>query len=95
MIKKVVVKETPMELDKTLEQERFETVMKNAKRITLLLRELEITALDMGFYAKALSKGNFPRSYVNEIASQIEHGVTELGRIHKSWQESFVEKHND
>jgi hypothetical protein len=89
---KVIVKELPLDLDKTQESERLEAVLKNAKRIILLLRELEVTALDMGFYSKALSRGSFPRSYVNEIGSQLEHGITELSRIHKGWQEIFIEE---
>jgi hypothetical protein len=95
MKQKQVIKEAPLVLDKSEEQVRFETILKNAKRISLLTRELEVLALDMGFYSKALSRGNFPRSHINEVGSSIEHGITELTRIHKSWQETFEEKKDD
>jgi hypothetical protein len=95
MQKKNLIKELPLSLDKTQEESRFDSVMRNAKRTTLLIRELEITALDMAFYAKGLAKGSFPRSYINEVKTQLEHGITELSRILKSWEETFMEKLDD
>jgi hypothetical protein len=95
MIKPAVVKEVPLNLSSEGQEERFEAIMKVAKRLSLLIRELEVTSLDVAMYAKTLSKGNFPRSYVKDTQSQLYHAITEIQRISKLWDDTFLEVKND
>lgn len=91
-LKYIKTKEAPLNLPFENQEERLESILKLAKRISLLVRELEVTALDMAMYSKALSKGNFPRSYVESVDKDLEHADTELNRIRKGWFEAFIEK---
>lgn len=93
-LKDTKIKETLMNLPSENQEQRYEEILKLAKRITMLIRELEVTSLDVALYAKALSKGNFPISYVLEIDKTLEHADTELKRIHKGWFEVFKEAFN-
>ena len=95
MIKNNKVKETPMNLATDTQGQRYEEILKLAKRITMLIRELEITSLDIALYSKALSKGNFPKSYITEIDKALEQSDTEINRIRKVWNEVFKEVSDD
>ncbi len=88
---KEVIKEIPYCLHPDKVEERQEEIAKLAKRISLLIRELEVTSLDVMVFQKSLAKGNFPRSYVNDVNNLLTHGITELGRIQKAWADVFKE----
>ncbi|MBT9146156.1 MAG: hypothetical protein DDT42_02038 [candidate division WS2 bacterium] len=88
---KETIKEIPFNLPLEGAEIRQEEITKLAKRISLLIRELEVTSLDVMVYQKSLAKGNFPRSYIKDINSLLTYGVTELGRIQRAWEDIFKE----
>ena len=67
-------------------EEQIKTV---AKRITMLMRELEAQSLDMVLYAKPLSEGKFPITHVVQVENALTSAITELTRIQKVWIETF------
>jgi hypothetical protein len=71
-----------------------EEVKKVAKRITMLMRDLEAHSLDMVLYSKALSQGKMPVSYLVQVENALTTASTELTRIQKAWVEIFKEEVN-
>lgn len=64
-------------------------IKKIAKRITMLMRDLEAHSLDMVLYSDALSKGKFPVTHLIQVENALTSYATELLRIQKAWSELF------
>lgn len=92
MIKKLVAKEVPMHLDKSTEAARLRELSSIAKRIPLAIRDLEVAGLDILLFSGALSKGNFPKSYVEDMSTLFTRNILELERIQKAFNKVFEEK---
>ena len=71
-----------------------EEIKKIAKRITMLMRDLEAHSLDMVLYCDAISKGKFPATHLVQVANALTTASTELIRIQKAWSELFKEEMN-
>jgi galactose-1-phosphate uridylyltransferase len=68
-------------------EQKAEEIKKLARRITMLMRDLEAYSLDMVLYSKALSQGKFPLTEVVKYENGITSAITELTRIKKAWVE--------
>lgn len=68
-----------------------EDVMKIAKRISLLIRELEVTSLDMAMQAKPLASGKFPPTHLVQVENSLTSYENELRRIKQAWIDLFKE----
>jgi hypothetical protein len=68
-----------------------EDVMKIARRITQLIRELEAHSLDMAFQAKPLATGKFPVSHLVQVENSLTSFENELRRIKQAWVDLFKE----
>lgn len=71
---------------------RVEDIKKLAKRITMLMRELEAHSMDMVLYSKPLAAGKFPATHIIQVSNAITSCTTELTRINKAWNELFKEE---
>jgi hypothetical protein len=68
-------------------EQKAEEIKKLARRITMLMRDLEAYSLDMVLYSKALSQGKFPLTEIVKYENGLTSAITELGRIRKAWVE--------
>ena len=71
-----------------------EEIKKIAKRITMLMRELEAHSLDMVLYSKSLSEGKFPITHIIQVDNALITYAKELSRIEKAWSDLFKEEAN-
>lgn len=67
------------------------SIQKISKRMQMLLREVELAALDINEYSVPLSKGLFPSSWAKETTKALEDYTLEMQRITTSWKELFKE----
>lgn len=96
MIKKTVrEKEIPYSLPFESQPHRKEEIQKLAKRLSLVTRELEVRALDIAMFSNALSRGDFPRSYVEEFTKYLEESSKEMEKVKRIWIGLFEEKLDD
>jgi hypothetical protein len=70
-------------------EQKAEEIKKLARRITMLMRDLEAYSLDMVLYSKALSQGKFPMTEIVKYENGITSAITELTRIRKGWVETM------
>lgn len=70
-------------------------IKKLAKRITMLMRELEAHSMDMVLYAKPLAEGKFPQTHIVQVANTLESAIKELSRVQHTWLELFKEDKNE
>lgn len=68
---------------------RQEEIKKIAKRITMLMRDLEAHSLDMVLYSKSIAAGKFPVSHLVQVENSLTTASTELLRIQKAWHDLF------
>jgi hypothetical protein len=73
-------------------EQKAEEIKKLARRITMLMRDLEAYSLDMVLYSKALSQGKFPMTEIVKYENGLTSAITELGRVKNAWVEIFKEK---
>ena len=72
-----------------------EDIKKIAKRITMLMRDLEAHSMDMVLYSKPLALGKFPQTHIVQVSNALVSATTELTRINKAWNELFKEEVHD
>lgn len=70
-------------------------VKKIAKRITMLLRNLEVQSMDMVMYAKPLADGKFPKTHLIQVENQLVTATKELTRIQQAWTNLFKDLTDD
>jgi hypothetical protein len=75
-------------------EQKAEEIKKLARRITMLMRDLEAYSLDMVLYSKVLSQGKFPMTEIVKYENGLTSAITELGRVKNAWVEVFKEKPN-
>lgn len=68
-----------------------EDVMKIAKRINMLIREMEVSALDMAMQAKPLSAGKFAVTHLVQVENSLTSYENELRRVKQAWVDLFKE----
>jgi hypothetical protein len=95
MKNKEVVKIAPMNLSPEGEAERLEAIQKLAKRVNMLMRELEVYTLDMSMYSKSLSRGHMPRNYVEDVGRLYSDASKELRLVSEAWTNVFKEVADD
>lgn len=66
-----------------------EDIKKIAKRITMLMRELEAHSMDMVLYSKSLAAGKFPVTHIVQVSNALESATKELSRINGAWLALF------
>lgn len=66
-----------------------EDVKKIAKRITMLMRELEVHSMDMVMYSKQLADGKFPKTHLVQVENALVTATKELTRIQQAWTTLF------
>jgi hypothetical protein len=69
-----------------------EDIKKLAKRITMLMRDLEAHSMDMVLYSKPLALGKFPQTHIVQVSNALISAITELTRINKAWNDLFKEE---
>lgn len=69
-----------------------EDIKKIAKRITMLMRDLEAHSMDMVLYSKALAEGKFPKTHLVQVENALVTSVKELTRIQQAWTNLFKEE---
>ena len=79
------------EINLTRNSRTPDDIMKIAKRITMLMRELEAHSLDMALYAKPLSQGKFPVTHLIQVENALTSAEQELKRIKQAWIDLFKE----
>jgi chemotaxis methyl-accepting protein methylase len=76
----------------SLAEIKQEEIKKIAKRITMLMRDLEAHSLDMVLYSKKISEGKFPVSHLVQVENALTTASTELLRIKNAWAELFKQE---
>lgn len=94
MKKQPTVKEVPFNLPPDKVEERQEAIQKLAKRVNMLMRELEVYSLDMTMYSKSLAKGVMPRNYVTDVGNMYMEASKELRLVSEAWTNLFKEIEN-
>lgn len=64
-----------------------EEIKRLAKRITMLIRELEVTSLDLVLYSKPMAEGRFPKTHITIVANELEKYANELRRVKEVWED--------
>jgi hypothetical protein len=67
-------------------------IKKIAKRMSLLIREVEVASLDIMINSTILSKDKFPTQYFKDTAKVMSDYATEMIRISEAWNRLFKEE---
>lgn len=73
-------------------EERRERLLKLTRRLSMLMREIDVWNLDVTMFSKTLSEGKMPRAYYKEVQQFLDGASLELSRISEAWQKLFKEK---
>lgn len=67
-------------------------IKKIAKRLSQMVRELELCSLDIAAYSGPLSKGLFPTAWHKDAEKALDDYVVEMQRISARFKELFNEE---
>jgi hypothetical protein len=67
-------------------------IKKIAKRMSLLIREVEVASLDIMINSTILSKDKFPTQYFKDTAKVMSDYATEMVRISEAWNRLFKDE---